>query len=390
MRRTFQCLRSRKLSLVSLNLPRVSGISRFSQPLKLNKMIFHASTLTYCCCSNVDAQIFSDSRIRTSSTPNPLSHMFQGPRFLEQNQIIEVRSEKEAFHYSQFLHELFVASRSINKVEMSSSCCGSSKNQGNEKSCCSSKGGPEKPVSLNTLLDDSKAPIRSIYSNEKTLTVNLSENYVLERFSCEKEDTEMFDLCTKAVWKSLLPILTQVMQKHIAIEDKSDRSDEYTGLIRILDPKGDNTEEENSAPSMWSSANEDTEITMNDSEPVMAVKELIRLRVKPILEQDGGSCRFIGMVEDENSEYNTVLASHPHIVEPDPAADPFNLKKLSTGSVLVMLEGACVGCPSSSFTLKNSIQRMLMHWVPEVSQVIEVDEKYVRDLFDERKKKETA
>jgi Fe-S cluster biogenesis protein NfuA len=36
------------------------------------------------------------------------------------------------------------------------------------------------------------------------------------------------------------------------------------------------------------------------------------------------------------------------------------------------LQGACSGCPSSSVTLKSGIENMLMHYIPEVKQVIEV------------------
>lgn len=34
-------------------------------------------------------------------------------------------------------------------------------------------------------------------------------------------------------------------------------------------------------------------------------------------------------------------------------------------------QGACSGCPSSSVTLKSGIENMLMHYVPEVRQVLE-------------------
>jgi Fe-S cluster biogenesis protein NfuA len=31
-----------------------------------------------------------------------------------------------------------------------------------------------------------------------------------------------------------------------------------------------------------------------------------------------------------------------------------------------MMKGACVGCPSSAVTLRNGIEKMLLHYVPEV------------------------
>lgn len=35
------------------------------------------------------------------------------------------------------------------------------------------------------------------------------------------------------------------------------------------------------------------------------------------------------------------------------------------------MQGACSGCPSSSVTLKNGIENMLMHYIPEVKCVEE-------------------
>jgi Fe-S cluster biogenesis protein NfuA len=45
-----------------------------------------------------------------------------------------------------------------------------------------------------------------------------------------------------------------------------------------------------------------------------------------------------------------------------------------------MLEGACRSCPSSGATLKDGIERMLMHWVSEVEAVEEVDEDFAADF----------
>jgi Fe-S cluster biogenesis protein NfuA len=42
--------------------------------------------------------------------------------------------------------------------------------------------------------------------------------------------------------------------------------------------------------------------------------------------------------------------------------------------VYVELKGSCAGCPSSSVTLKNGIENMLKHYVPEVKEVLPIDE----------------
>ena len=40
-----------------------------------------------------------------------------------------------------------------------------------------------------------------------------------------------------------------------------------------------------------------------------------------------------------------------------------------SGLVKVSLAGSCVGCPSSLGTLKNGVENMLMHYIPEVKGV---------------------
>ena len=41
------------------------------------------------------------------------------------------------------------------------------------------------------------------------------------------------------------------------------------------------------------------------------------------------------------------------------------------GMVTVRLAGSCVGCPSSSITLRNGVENMLTHYIPEVKGLIE-------------------
>ena len=74
----------------------------------------------------------------------------------------------------------------------------------------------------------------------------------------------------------------------------------------------------------------------NDSDVVKQIKELIETRVRPAVAQDGGDIIFRGF-ED--------------------------------GIVLLELHGSCSGCPSSTVTLKNGIETMLKHYVPEVIAV---------------------
>lgn len=77
---------------------------------------------------------------------------------------------------------------------------------------------------------------------------------------------------------------------------------------------------------------EDTRILDTDSEVVAMVKELLDTRVRPAVMEDGGDLAYEGFDEQ-------------------------------TGMVRVSLKGSCRGCSSSSVTLKNGIERMLMHYV---------------------------
>lgn len=85
----------------------------------------------------------------------------------------------------------------------------------------------------------------------------------------------------------------------------------------------------------------DTRISEDDSEVVAMVKELLETRVKPAVAEDGGSIVFRGF--DEQS-----------------------------GTVKLELQGACSTCSSSSITLKNGVENMLRHYIPEVKRVEEV------------------
>jgi Fe-S cluster biogenesis protein NfuA len=73
-----------------------------------------------------------------------------------------------------------------------------------------------------------------------------------------------------------------------------------------------------------------------DPEIVAQIKELIETRVRPAVAQDGGD-----------------------IVYHD----------FKNGIVTLELHGACSGCPSSTATLKNGIENMLKHYIPEVIAV---------------------
>lgn len=73
-----------------------------------------------------------------------------------------------------------------------------------------------------------------------------------------------------------------------------------------------------------------------DTEIVQQIKELVETRVRPAVAADGGDIVF----------------SH-----------------FENGVVYLEMRGACAGCPSSTATLKNGIENMLKHYIPEVTDV---------------------
>ena len=44
-------------------------------------------------------------------------------------------------------------------------------------------------------------------------------------------------------------------------------------------------------------------------------------------------------------------------------------KEFKDGIVKVQLQGSCSGCPSSTMTLKQGVQNLLRHYIPEVKEV---------------------
>ena len=47
-------------------------------------------------------------------------------------------------------------------------------------------------------------------------------------------------------------------------------------------------------------------------------------------------------------------------------------KEYKNGVVKVQLQGSCSGCPSSTMTLKQGVQNLLRHYLPEVKEVIAI------------------
>ena len=96
-------------------------------------------------------------------------------------------------------------------------------------------------------------------------------------------------------------------------------------------------------------AREDTRILETDSDTVAMIKELLDTRVRPAIMEDGGDIEYRGFTDD--------------------------------GIVQIKLKGSCRGCDSSTVTLKTGIERMLMHYIPEVKGAQQVSARCLFTLF---------
>ncbi|HVB03367.1 MAG TPA: NifU family protein [Chitinophagaceae bacterium] len=78
-------------------------------------------------------------------------------------------------------------------------------------------------------------------------------------------------------------------------------------------------------------------VAEDDTDVVKRIKELLESYVKPAVEMDGGAIRF---------------------------------KEYDHGTLTLMLQGSCSGCPSSMITLKAGIEGMMKRMIPEVREVV--------------------
>ena len=73
-----------------------------------------------------------------------------------------------------------------------------------------------------------------------------------------------------------------------------------------------------------------------DADIIAQIRELIETRIRPAVANDGGDIVYRGFHH---------------------------------GTVTLAMHGACAGCPSSTATLKQGIESLLKHYVPEVTEV---------------------
>ena len=83
-------------------------------------------------------------------------------------------------------------------------------------------------------------------------------------------------------------------------------------------------------------------------------------------------------ISSNSENYSEIEKKIIHILEtkirPAVARDGGDIifKEYNNGQVKVELQGSCSGCPSSTITLKQGVQNLLCHYIPEVKEVLAV------------------
>ncbi len=83
-------------------------------------------------------------------------------------------------------------------------------------------------------------------------------------------------------------------------------------------------------------------------------------------------------IKEEASDLNEIERKIVKILEekirPAVSRDggDIKFKEFKDGIVKVQLQGSCSGCPSSTMTLKQGVQNLLCHYLPEVKEVVAV------------------
>ena len=77
----------------------------------------------------------------------------------------------------------------------------------------------------------------------------------------------------------------------------------------------------------------------DDYDVVSKINSILLSKIRPAVMQDGGDVNFV---------------------------------KYKSGVVYLSLKGSCAGCPSATITLKNGIENMLKHNIPEVKKVEQI------------------
>ena len=84
---------------------------------------------------------------------------------------------------------------------------------------------------------------------------------------------------------------------------------------------------------------------------------------------------LFGVEKEKHSEIEKqIISILESKIRPAVAKDggDIKFKEFKDGVVKVELQGSCSGCPSSTMTLKQGVQNLLCHYLPEVKEVVAI------------------
>ncbi len=83
---------------------------------------------------------------------------------------------------------------------------------------------------------------------------------------------------------------------------------------------------------------------------------------------------FEEKTEGQNEIEKKIISILETKIRPAVAKDggDIKFKEFKDGIVKVELQGSCSGCPSSTMTLKQGVQNLLCHYLPEVKEVVAI------------------
>ena len=115
-------------------------------------------------------------------------------------------------------------------------------------------------------------------------------------------------------------------------------------------------------------------INKNDDVSWDDVKHIVTSLINDFY-SSGKDCVIDKSLNEENEDLKDIEKKIVEILDkkirPAVAKDggDIKFKEFNNGVVKVQLQGSCSGCPSSTMTLKQGVQNLLCHYIPEVKNV---------------------
>ena len=118
------------------------------------------------------------------------------------------------------------------------------------------------------------------------------------------------------------------------------------------------------------SVKKNEQVSWNDLKPMVIshLNHYFENNKDPILKEKKVS---IDKSDDQDETVKKILDVLDTKIRPAVARDggDIKFKEFKDGVVKVQLQGSCSGCPSSTMTLKQGVQNLLCHYLPEVKKV---------------------